>query len=53
MASSKKYIHKISSNSKIINNCNVNCLIAKKISKHSYLFDIFLQGEEETIFLDI
>ncbi len=37
----------------IINNCNVNCLIAKKISKHSYLFDIFLQGEEETIFLDI
>ena len=37
----------------IINNCNVNCLIAKKISKQSYLFDIFLQGEEETIFLDI
>ena len=37
----------------IINNCNVNSLIAKKISKHSYLFDIFLQGEEETIFLDI
>ena len=37
----------------IINNCNINSLIAKKISKHSYLFDIFLQGEEETIFLDI
>ena len=37
----------------IMNNCNVNCLIAKKISKHSYLFDIFLQGEDETIFLDI
>ena len=37
----------------MINNCNVNSLIAKKISKHSYLFDIFLQGEEETIFLDI
>ena len=37
----------------IINNSNVNSLIAKKNSKHSYLFDIFLQGEEETIFLDI
>ena len=37
----------------IISLNNVNSLIAKKISKHSYLFDIFLQGEEETIFLDI
>ena len=35
----------------IINN-NANSLIAKKIL-HSYLFDIFLQGEKETIFLDI
>ena len=25
----------------------------EQISKHSYLFDIFLQGEIETIFLDI
>ena len=37
----------------IISYYNVNSLIAKKISKHGYLFDIFLQGEEETIFLDI
>ena len=33
--------------------CNVNSLIARKIKNHRYLFDIFLQGEEETIFLDI
>ena len=37
----------------IINNDNVNSLIAKKVKKNSYLFDIFLQGEKETIFLDI
>ena len=37
----------------ILGNYNVNSLIAKKIKNHSYLFDIFLQGEEETIFLDI
>ena len=37
----------------IINNCNVNSLIAKKIKKDSYLFNILLQGKEETIFLDI
>tara|TARA_Y100001970_G_C14123765_1_gene797783 strand:+ start:332 stop:907 length:576 start_codon:yes stop_codon:yes gene_type:complete len=30
-----------------------NSLIAKKIKKNKYLFDIFLQGEKETIFLDI
>jgi len=36
----------------IINN-NLNSLIAKKIKKNSYLFDIFLQGTRETIFLDI
>ena len=36
-----------------INNFKVNSLIAKKIKSQSYLFDIFLQGEEETIFLDI
>ena len=33
--------------------CNVNSLIARKIKNHRYLFDIFLQGEKETIFLDI
>ena len=37
----------------IINNSNVNSLIAKKIKNRSYLFDIFLQGEAETVFLDI
>ena len=37
----------------IININNVNSLIAKKIKKNSYLFDIFLQGDKETIFLDI
>ena len=37
----------------IINNHNVNSLISKQIKKNSYLFNIFLQGEEETIFLDI
>ena len=31
----------------------LNSLIAKKITKNSYLFDIFLQGDKETIFLDI
>jgi len=37
----------------IISLDNVNSLIAKKIKKNSYLFDIFLQGDKETIFLDI
>ena len=37
----------------IINNSNVNSLIAKKIKKDSYLFNILLQGKKETIFLDI
>ena len=37
----------------MINNNSKNSLIAKKIKKDSYLFDIFLQGEKETIFLDI
>ena len=37
----------------IIDDYNVNSLIAKKIKNHNYLFDIFLQGEKETIFLDI
>ena len=37
----------------IINNRNVNSLIAKKFKNNSYLFDIFLQGDKETIFLDI
>ena len=37
----------------IINNSNLNSLIAKKIKKDSYLFNIILQGKKETIFLDI
>ena len=37
----------------IISPDNVNSLIAKKIKKNNYLFDIFLQGDKETIFLDI
>ena len=37
----------------IINNCNQKSLIARKIKKDSYLFNILLQGKEETIFLDI
>ena len=37
----------------IISNDNINSLIAKKIKKDNFLFDIFLQGEKETIFLDI
>ena len=28
-------------------------LISQKIDEHKYKFDIFLQGEKETIFLDI
>ena len=37
----------------IINNCNQKSLIARKIKKDSYLFNILLQGKEETLFLDI
>ena len=32
---------------------DVSSLIAKKIDEDIYLFDIFLQGDRETIFLDI
>ena len=34
-------------------NNNINSLIAKKIDETCYKFDIFLQGDKETIFLDI
>ena len=37
----------------IIKTNNRNSLIAKTIKNNKYLFDIFLQGEKETIFLDI
>ena len=38
-----------------VKNCrnDVSSLIAKKIDEDIYLFDIFLQGDRETIFLDI
>ena len=32
---------------------DISSLVAKKIDEDIYLFDIFLQGENETIFLDI
>ena len=32
---------------------DVSSLIAKKIGNNTYSFDIFLQGDKETIFLDI
>ena len=32
---------------------DVNSLVAKKIDEDIYLFDIFLQGDKETVFLDI
>ena len=34
-------------------NNDINSLIAKKIDESSYIFDIFLQGKGETIFLDV
>ena len=32
---------------------DVSSLVAKKIDEDIYLFDIFLQGDKETVFLDI
>ena len=31
----------------------INTLIAKKIDKFHYIFDVYLQGNKETVFLDI
>ena len=40
--------------SKVKNSRNdISSLVAKKIDENIYLFDIFLQGDKETIFLDI
>jgi protocatechuate 3,4-dioxygenase alpha subunit len=40
--------------SKVKNSRNdISSLVAKKIDEDIYLFDIFLQGDKETIFLDI
>ena len=37
----------------IVKTKNIKSLIAKKIEKNKYLFNIFLQGDKETVFLDI
>ena len=37
----------------IIKTKNKKSLVAKKIEKNKYLFNIFLQGDKETVFLDI
>ena len=35
------------------NKGNIDSLIAKKIKKNVYVFDVFLQGDKETVFFDI
>ena len=35
------------------NNGNIDSLVAKKIKKNVYVFDVFLQGDKETVFFDI
>ncbi len=35
------------------NKGNLDSLVAKKIQKNVYIFDVFLQGEKETVFFDI
>ena len=32
---------------------NIDSLIAKKIQKNVYVFDVFLQGDKETVFFDL
>ena len=39
--------------SSIEQKARINTLIAKKISKSKFTFDVFLQGVNETIFLNI
>ena len=34
------------------NNGNIDSLVAKKFKKNVYVFDVFLQGDKETIFLN-
>ena len=38
---------------KISNSTNINSLIADKVEDHKYKFNIYLQGDKETIFFDI
>ena len=35
------------------NNNDISSLLAKKIDKNDYLFNVFLQGDKETIFFDL
>ena len=35
------------------NKGNIDSLVAKKIKKNIYVFDVFLQGDKETVFFDI
>ena len=35
------------------NKGNIDSLIAKKIQKNIYVFDVFLQGDKETVFFDL
>ena len=35
------------------NKGNINSLVAKKIKKNVYIFDVFLQGDKETVFFDV
>ena len=35
------------------NKGNIDSLVAKKIKKNVYVFDVFLQGYKETVFFDI
>ena len=35
------------------NKGNIDSLVAKKIQKNIYVFNVFLQGNKETVFFDI
>jgi len=35
------------------NKRNIDSLVAKKIKKNVYVFDIFLQGDKETVFFNL
>ena len=38
---------------KISNSTNIKSLIADKVEDHKYEFNIYLQGDKETVFFDI
>ena len=35
------------------NKGNIQSLVANKIKKNLYIFDVFLQGDKETVFFDV